>query len=120
MKYFLQFGHFFLGYMFDSWQSSSESGKEFKEPKLVFSGLAEGNVLYQKKTVERRIASFQATSITNFNTASEKDFPSLGLFCKMNGLFFMVNRLCATHTSFPEISERWIDSKLNRKHIITY
>lgn len=47
---------------------------------MASSSLAEDNVLYQKKNTERRkVASFQAISIPNFNAVSEKCHPSVGL-----------------------------------------
>lgn len=80
--------------MFDSWQSSSESDKEFKkEPEMTSSSSMEDSMLYQKKNVEKsKVASLQAISITSFNTASEKCLPFLGLtlLLKGNGFFFMV------------------------------
>lgn len=47
---------------------------------MASSSLAEGNVLYQKRNMERqKAASFQATSIPNFNAVSEKWIFFLGL-----------------------------------------
>lgn len=47
---------------------------------MASSSLVEGNVLYQKKNMERRkAASFQAISIPNFNAVSEKWISFLGL-----------------------------------------
>lgn len=47
---------------------------------MASSSLVEGNVLYQKKNMERwKAASFQAISIPNFNAVSEKWLSFLGL-----------------------------------------